>query len=110
MAQWGDWKTAYALLLSGAKADSGTRYYFNCGGPRGMSDIDSALTAAVLTAYGASLKSTCKLKRPASWKITDGDDECEWLISPQRLLLHTVCRAPAAALVEWELHEGCICG
>jgi hypothetical protein len=81
-AQRSDWKGAYALLLSGAKIDTGSNYgLFNCGGPRGYSDIGSALTAAVLAAYGAPLKAPgAKLEcQPSSWKPTDGDSYgCEY--------------------------------
>lgn len=81
------------MLLSGAKVDTGSNYgYFNCGGPRGYDDIGSALTAAVLAAYGAPLKAPgakleCQPERPASWKPTDGDSygwECSSLRGPAK--------------------------
>lgn len=81
------YRLVHALMLAGAEvpsADVATRS--NCGGPRGTSDIESALTAAVLAAFGADVrpqnpaeyyKGNNNCVRPASWKYTDGENYCE---------------------------------
>lgn len=78
------YRLVLALMLAGTEVPSAdVAMRSNCGGKRGNSDIDSALTAAVLAAFGADVRSRLQdpaennCVRPASWKYSDGEDRCK---------------------------------